>query len=170
MPRRLQVEFSGVVQRHTDAHGGEMSAADIWRAVLAHLPRHRQRRCSYVEHHLFEHGKAQGIRLTVEIDGTHASAHRRRQRPDRRRRACLAQRSASTLQVRSYEERSMGASGEGGDAQACAFMEVARPASERECYGVGIDAQHRHRLDQGAGERRQPDGTIAANELWHEAA
>jgi 2-isopropylmalate synthase len=23
MPRRLQVEFSGVVQKHTDTHGGE---------------------------------------------------------------------------------------------------------------------------------------------------
>src|SRR5690606_10314024 len=31
MPRRLQVEFSGVVQQHTDAHGGEVSADDIWR-------------------------------------------------------------------------------------------------------------------------------------------
>ena len=30
MPRRLQVEFSGVVQRHAEAHGGEVSADDIW--------------------------------------------------------------------------------------------------------------------------------------------
>ena len=30
LPRRLQIEFAREVQRHTDAHGGEMSAADIW--------------------------------------------------------------------------------------------------------------------------------------------
>ena len=30
MPRRLQVEFSGVVQRHADVHGGEVSADAIW--------------------------------------------------------------------------------------------------------------------------------------------
>jgi 2-isopropylmalate synthase len=30
LPRRLQVEFSRVVQAHTDSHGGEMSAAAIW--------------------------------------------------------------------------------------------------------------------------------------------
>ncbi|HQO29903.1 MAG TPA: 2-isopropylmalate synthase, partial [Accumulibacter sp.] len=29
LPRRLQVEFSGVVQRHTDSHGGEVSASEI---------------------------------------------------------------------------------------------------------------------------------------------
>ena len=30
LPRRLQVEFSQVVQRRTDAEGGELSAAQIW--------------------------------------------------------------------------------------------------------------------------------------------
>jgi 2-isopropylmalate synthase len=42
-----------------------------------------------------------------------------------------------TLQVRSYEERSMG---KGGDAKACAFMEVTQTGNDRECYGVGMDA------------------------------
>ncbi|MDP3440112.1 MAG: 2-isopropylmalate synthase, partial [Azonexus sp.] len=73
MPRRLQVEFSGVVQQHTDAHGGEVTANDIWRLFSATYlestaPIH------YREHHLYEHGEAaqirQGIRLTVDIDGT----------------------------------------------------------------------------------------------------
>ena len=30
LPRRLQVEFSHVVQRRTDSEGGELSAAEIW--------------------------------------------------------------------------------------------------------------------------------------------
>jgi 2-isopropylmalate synthase len=30
LPRRLQIEFSGVVQRHTDESGGEISAARMW--------------------------------------------------------------------------------------------------------------------------------------------
>ena len=41
------------------------------------------------------------------------------------------------VQVRSYEERSMG---KGGDARACAFVEVTADDTERECYGVGLDA------------------------------
>ncbi len=30
LPRRLQIELSGVVQRRTDSEGGEVSAADLW--------------------------------------------------------------------------------------------------------------------------------------------
>src|SRR5690625_338594 len=30
LPRRLQIEFSRIVQRHTDTYGGEMSAERIW--------------------------------------------------------------------------------------------------------------------------------------------
>ncbi|TDE90081.1 2-isopropylmalate synthase [Occultella glacieicola] len=30
LPRRLQIEFSRIVQRHTDAYGGEMSAERLW--------------------------------------------------------------------------------------------------------------------------------------------
>jgi 2-isopropylmalate synthase len=45
-----------------------------------------------------------------------------------------------TVQVRSYEERSMGASSEAGDARACAFMEIANADVGAECYGVGMDS------------------------------
>ncbi|GAA3807691.1 2-isopropylmalate synthase [Cellulomonas soli] len=31
LPRRLQIEFSQVVQRHTDQHGTEVTADDLWR-------------------------------------------------------------------------------------------------------------------------------------------
>jgi len=41
MPRRLQVEFSGEVQRYTDEHGGEMEAATSG-TVLANLSRHQR--------------------------------------------------------------------------------------------------------------------------------
>ena len=30
LPRRLQIEFSGVIQRHTDDEGGEVSPAQMW--------------------------------------------------------------------------------------------------------------------------------------------
>lgn len=136
LPRRLQVEFSRVVQAHTDSHGGEMSAADIWQLFsrsylgIDHPVR-------YIEHHLFEHGSAQGIRLSVEIDGrVHLLAGEGNGPIDA---AVQALRGAGlVVQVRSYEERSMSSSG--SDASACAFMELTRAGSAGECYGVGIDA------------------------------
>ncbi len=137
MPRRLQVEFSGVVQQHTDKHGGELTAPDIWRlfsqTYLEFAPRVR-----YQEHHLYEQGEAQGIKLGVEINGCYhlldgigngpidATVH-------------ALQRMNFHFQVRSYEERSLGASSEAGDATACAFMELTPTKDGGECYGVGLD-------------------------------
>jgi 2-isopropylmalate synthase len=137
MPRRLQVEFSGVVQKHTDTHGGEVSADDIWRLfsgtyLESTVP------VRYREHHLFEHGSAQGIRLKVDIDGRphiltgegngpiNAAVH-------------ALQSAGIAIQLRSYEERSMVPAGDDGNASACAFMELAATGAG-ECFGVGIDA------------------------------
>jgi 2-isopropylmalate synthase len=138
LPRRLQVEFSGEVQRHTDAHGGEMSAADIW-ALFGRTYLAAGEPLRYVEHHLFEAGSAQGIRLTVEMNGAHHLLAGEGNGPVDA--AVHALRTLGVaLQVRSYEERSMGSSVVGGEARACAFLEVTRPGSGRECYGVGMDA------------------------------
>ncbi|MDR2111652.1 MAG: 2-isopropylmalate synthase [Candidatus Accumulibacter sp.] len=135
MPRRLQVEFSGEVQRHTDEHGGEMEAADVW-ALFSRTYLENQTPIRYVEHHLFEEGRAQGIRLTVRKNGeTHLLTGKGNGPID------AAVHALGTLgiavQVRSYEEKAMG---KGEDAKACAFMELMLADGDRECYGVGMDA------------------------------
>jgi 2-isopropylmalate synthase len=134
MPRRLQVEFAGIVQRHADADGGEIGAARLWE-IFAATYLDDATRVRYVDHQLFEHGTAQGIRIRVEVDGMphflsgegngpiDAAVHAFR-------------RFGMAVQVRSYEERAMDPSGE---ARACAFLEVGRPGEAGECYGVGID-------------------------------
>jgi 2-isopropylmalate synthase len=138
LPRRLQVEFSGVVQRHTDEHGGEVSAADIW-SMFSDTYLDTDVPLRYVEHHLIEHGDKQGIRLTVAVNGAvHVLTGEGNGPIDAAVNALRAV--GIALQVRSYEERSMGKSQEGGNAQACAFMELTRPGSGTECFGVGIDA------------------------------
>ena len=137
MPRRLQVEFSGTVQRHTDVHGGEMISAAIWQLFsLTYLECDRPVR--YVEHHLFEHGAAQGIRLSVELDGVHHPLSGEGNGPIDAAVHAL-QGIGIMVQVRSYEERSVGSSDEAGDAKACAFMELTRSKGGNQCYGVGLD-------------------------------
>ena len=138
MPRRLQVEFSTEVQHYTDQHGGEMEAADIW-DLFAKTYLETTTPVRYVKHHLFEDGDAQGIKLTLQIDGKMQEFSGEGNGPIDA--AVHALRKAGiALQVRSYEERSLGSSREGGDAKASAFMEVTQAGSERECYGVGLDA------------------------------
>jgi len=138
MPRRLQVEFSGVVQKHADSHGGEISAAGVWRLFSATYF-DKAEPVRYREHHLFERGAVQGIRLNVEINGTsHLLVGEGNGPIDA---AVHALQSAGIgVQVRSYEERSMSASSAAGDASACAFMEIANPEAGTECYGVGMDS------------------------------
>lgn len=141
MPRRLQVEFSGVVQKHTDTHGGEVSAGDIWQLFsAAYLDATSPVR--YREHHLFEHGHGedmrQGIRLSVDINGVPHLLTGEGNGPINAAMHAL-ETAGIKVQVRSYEERSMVPMGEDGNARACAIVEMA--ASGRgETFGVGIDS------------------------------
>ncbi len=138
MPRRLQVEFSAEVQRYTDTHGGEMNAADIW-ALFTYTYFERETPVRYVEHHLFEHGTLQGIRLAVEVNGVpHLLSGEGNGPIDATVHALRG--IGIDVQVRSYEERAMSASGDAGEAVACAFLELARHGESQQRYGVGLDA------------------------------
>ena len=39
LPRRLQIEFSHVIQRHTDGEGGEVDAPQMWQIFASRVPR-----------------------------------------------------------------------------------------------------------------------------------
>jgi len=136
MPRRLQVEFSGEVQAYTDAHGGEMSAQDLWN-LFSKAYLHTTQPLHLVEHHLIDDGL--GIRLVVQAGGvTHTLSGRGNGPID------AAVHALQTLgihvQVRSFEERSVKASEDAGNAQACAFLELVHSKGAGvERFGVGMD-------------------------------
>ncbi len=144
MPRRLQVEFSGEVQAYTDAHGGEMSSQAIWDLFDATYLSAPAASVRYVEHHLFDHagvqGKqhVQGIRIGVEVNGQPMLLSGEGNGPIDAAVHAL-QGLGIAVQVRSYEERSTKASVDGGDAQACAFLELVAAQGGTEHYGVGMD-------------------------------
>jgi 2-isopropylmalate synthase len=136
MPRRLQVEFSGEVQAYTDAHGGEMSAQDLWN-LFSKAYLQTTQPLNLVEHHLIDDGL--GIRLVVQAGGvTHTLSGRGNGPID------AAVHALQTLgihvQVRSFEERSVKASEDAGNAQACAFLELVHSKGAGvERFGVGMD-------------------------------
>ncbi len=141
MPRRLQVEFSGEVQAYTDTHGGEMTAQAIWDLFAATYldttaPLH------YLEHNLTDHphnSSGQGIRLVVESGGVRHILKGYGNGPIDAAVQAL-QSLGVRVQVRNFEERSTKASEEAGEAQACAFMELATVGSDKlERFGVGLD-------------------------------
>ena len=135
MPRSLQVEFSAVVQKHADRNGGELSAADIWRIFsAAYLDASSP--VGYLAHHLFEAGEWQGISLEIEMDGANRTIKGEGNGPVDA--AVHALRHAGVnVQVTGYDESAMGISADGGNARACAFIEIAHELGSN--YGVGMD-------------------------------
>ncbi len=136
MPRRLQVEFSSEVQAYTDKHGGEMSAQDLW-DLFSQAYLQTTQPLNLVEHHLIDDGL--GIRLVVQTGGVSHTLSGRGNGP-----IDAAVHALQTLgihvQVRSFEERSVKASEDAGNAQACAFLELVHTKGAGvERFGVGMD-------------------------------
>lgn len=132
LPRRLQVEFSGVVQRHADATGAEVVPADLWR-MFSEEYLEPATPVRYLEHHLFEHGAAQGIRLMLETYVRRITLTGEGNGPI----DAVAHAFGGMMRVQCYEERAMG---QGADAKAAAFVEVAIDGIPGILYGIGIDA------------------------------
>ena len=138
LPRRLQVEFSHVVQRRTDSEGGELSAEEIWQMFAdeylhADEPDERWGRFAPVRSSLtgaddgMDHIEAviADAGKEVEISGTGNGPI-----------AAFIQALAPLgvdVRVLDYAEHALSA---GGDARAAAYVECA--VGERVLWGVGL--------------------------------
>ena len=154
LPRRLQIEFSGVVQRYTDDEGGEVAPQpDVGRSSPPSTCRPPGRSgCCRLRASSTVDGK-------VEIDRRRRGRRRAavaspaRQRPDRRVRPRAGADSACDVRVLDYAEHALSA---GGDAQAAAYVEAAdrRP----DPLGRRRRREHRHRLAARGPQRGRPGG------------
>ena len=129
MPRRMQVEFSAVVQRQTDASEGEMSGEALWdlfQTTYLKAPAHAAITCH--SHKLDEDG--QGIELDVTIDGTRQHLRGQGNGPI----AATVDALGLPLRVDHYEER---ATGTGANAQALAIVEAAMDGVAGSTFGAG---------------------------------
>ena len=136
MPRRLQIEFSGVVQHHTDEEGGEVSPQEMWDIFAGeYLIEHQTRKAFEIADYstTVRDGK---VEIDVEI------FHRGQRRPlvgvgngpiDAFIQA--VQPLGINARVLDYNEHALTS---GGDAQAAAYVEV--EVGDRTVWGVGIDA------------------------------
>ena len=137
LPRRLQIEFSAVVQRHTDDEGGEVTAQQMWTAFSNEYlpdPDAPWGRFSLTGHRHRAHGD-QLDEMVVELvdDGVPTTVEGRGNGPI----AAFvdALRSVDVdVRVLDYAEHAMSA---GGDARAAAYVECA--VGDRVLWGVGID-------------------------------
>jgi 2-isopropylmalate synthase len=132
MPRRMQVEFSAVVQRHTDASETEMTAPELWKLFSSTYLSDTDT-LSYKSHHLNEEGDKQTISLEVLVNGKALTLTGKGTGPIDAAVNALG----GGLRVSSYEERSVGA---GADAKALAIIEASSDGKPGARYGAGLHA------------------------------
>ncbi len=137
MPRALQVEFSGVVQRISDATGAEQTSADIWSAfekeyLQADTP------YGFIDHMTRVATNASEVRLitaTMKKDGEDKEIEGQGSGPIDAFVDAMRKETGKEIKVFSYSEHSVGI---GADATAIAFVEA--EVDGRHLYGVGKSA------------------------------
>jgi 2-isopropylmalate synthase len=133
LPRRLQIEFSQVVQAVMDVQGREMSAADLWRVFEAEYRFDGRQLEAY---RLDEAGDGQvQLRATLRLDGRTLELQGHGSGPVDACVAALQTAFEVPVQVLDYHEHAIGS---GAKAKAASYIEMR--VGERRLHGVGIDA------------------------------
>jgi 2-isopropylmalate synthase len=138
LPRRLQVEFSQVVQDIADQSGKEITASQIWQAFNDEYLA-LQAPYEFVNHQTLPDSHASEVRnLTAVIrdKGREVTISGRGNGPIDAFMDALKRHSGIDLKVVDYREHSVGA---GNDASAVAYLETKLPDG-REVFGVGKDS------------------------------
>jgi 2-isopropylmalate synthase len=133
LPRRLQIEFSRVVQQHTDVAGGEVSAEDIWRIFSTeYLDSASPLRLDSV-HTSSAAGERDALTVNVYVDGERTTLQGEGNGPIAAFVDCLSV-IGIDVRVLDYAEHALSS---GGDAKAAAYVECAVGGSV--VWGVGVD-------------------------------
>ena len=148
LPRRLQIEFSRAVQRHTDDEGGEMSPTEIWDAFRAeYLDRETPLKLNSV-HTSSAAGEKDALEVNVYVDGELRTLTGTGNGPiaafvnalgeladDEVSKGSVLFENRNDIRVLDYHEHALSS---GGDALAAAYVECA--VGDQILWGVGVDA------------------------------
>ena len=139
LPRRAQIEFSGVIQRRTDAVGGEVSGAQLWQIFQDEYLPSDEEQSQWGRYSLgsisteTDESGAVTMNANLRIDGAEV---RRTGHGNGPIAALLDILHHDGVDVRVLDYSEHGLS-EGGSASAAAYVECA--VGERVLWGVGID-------------------------------
>jgi 2-isopropylmalate synthase len=138
LPRRLQIEFSSVIQKLTEASGTEISADQIWTAfestyLTTMLP------VTLVGHPMITTAPDSGattLETAVRLHGVERWIKGSGNGPIAAFVEALQRDGGITVELTDYNEHALG---EGADARAAAYVE-ARVNGGKSRWGVGLDA------------------------------
>lgn len=131
LPRRLQIEFSQIVQQHTDANGTEISATEIWNLFQETYVKAKQQHYTTKNYRLSDINGTQVIELDVEIDGETQQLRGEGNGPI----SAFMDVLQLPIDVLNYEERSISA---GANAKALTLIEIQVKGTGKSAFGAGI--------------------------------
>ncbi|MHA7277610.1 2-isopropylmalate synthase [Arthrobacter sp. HLT1-21] len=141
LPRRAQIEFSGVIQRRTDTVGGEISGAELWKVFQdEYLPSRSGGAGTWGHYALMSVNTAtaedDSFKLTASllVDGVQQRRSSQANGPIAALLGILGE-DGVDVRVLDYTEHALSA---GGNARAAAYVECT--IGERVLWGVGIDS------------------------------
>ncbi|WP_216213505.1 2-isopropylmalate synthase [Amycolatopsis aidingensis] len=133
LPRRLQIEFSQTIQKHTDTSGGEVDPDTMWQAFSAEYLRPGTT-LELVRQHVTDNGGGEyEIAATVRVDGDDNEVRGRGNGPIAAFFDALST-VGFDLRLLDYSEHTLTP---GDDAKAASYIECA--IDDRVYWGVGID-------------------------------
>ena len=137
LPRRLQIEFSQVVQRVMDDSGKELTAKDIWQVFEREYGLNA---LAVPQHNLSEDIGAAAhervaIKASVELAGETFAVQGQGSGPIDAFVNAVNRATGHTVRVLDYHEHALGA---GADARAIAYLEL-RIDDRQTLFGVGVD-------------------------------
>ena len=140
LPRRAQIEFSGVIQKQTDTVGGEVSGAQLWQVFQDEYLPSGAADAQWGRYALgpfsteTDEDGSMTLHAALKIDGTPVHRTGTGNGPIAALLSILRE-DGVDVRVLDYSEHALS---EGGSALAAAYVECA--VGERVLWGVGIDA------------------------------
>ncbi len=134
LPRRLQIEFSRVVQEHTDTEGGELTSEQIWAMFRREYLDRREPLALNSVHTSSASGARDALTVNVYVEGEQRSLEGEGNGPI----AAFVDAIkwvGYDVRVLDYHEHALSS---GGDAIAAAYVEC--EVGEQVLWGVGLDA------------------------------
>ncbi|RYY80136.1 MAG: 2-isopropylmalate synthase [Moraxellaceae bacterium] len=134
LPRRLQIEFSQVVQDYSDTHGSEVTAQVLWNLLnQAYVQVHKP--YQHINYELTDKNGKQHIKLFIEHNGGDHVFEGTGNGPI----SAVINALGLPLDVLSYEERSLShQGGTGANAQALAIIELNDTEKQQSTFGLGV--------------------------------
>lgn len=133
LPRRLQIEFSQVVQQEMDALGTEFTAPDLWNIFRKEFGLDAQQAPQY---RIEEADGVMNLTAKLQWNGQERVLQGKGTGPIDAFVQALSEATGHSVRVMNYSEHAVG---EGASAQAVAYVEV-RVDDSHTVYGVGMDA------------------------------